>query len=215
MDSPLLQLNAEALSEMSNSWRARLINSLPGYKSGMLVGTYESGSANLAIISSHFHLGSNPALLGMILRPDTGKGERHTLHNVLKTECWTLNGFRLDSAAQAHQTSAPYPKNVSEFSACGFDAEWRMGTDAPYVKSSPLQVGCRLREHQALNINGTHLLIGEVTALYCAADAQRDDGSLDLGKLELATVSGLDTYSEPGKSRRFDLARVDTPLREQ
>jgi flavin reductase (DIM6/NTAB) family NADH-FMN oxidoreductase RutF len=151
----------------------------------------------------------------MILRPDTGKGERHTLHNVLKTECWTLNGFRLDSAAQAHQTSAPYAKNVSEFSACGFDAEWRMGTDAPYVKSSPLQVGCRLREHQALNINGTHLLIGEVTALYCAADAQRDDGSLDLAKLDLATVSGLDTYSEPGKSRRFDLARVDTPLREQ
>ena len=112
---------------------------------------------------------------------------------------------------QAHQTSAPYAKNVSEFSACGFDAEWRIGTDAPYVKSSPLQVGCRLREHQALNINGTHLLIGEVTALYCAADAQRDDGSLDLAKLDLATVSGLDTYSEPGKSRRFDLARVDTP----
>ena len=90
-----------------------------------------------------------------------------------------------------------------------------LGTDAPYVKSSPLQVGCRLREHQALNINGTHLLIGEVTALYCAADAQRADGSLDLAKLDLATVSGLDTYSEPGKARRFDLARVDTPLREQ
>ena len=215
MDSPLLQLDAEALSDMSNSWRARLINSLPGYKSGMLVGTYEGGSANLAIISSHFHLGSNPALLGMILRPDTGKGERHTLHNVLKTECWTLNGFRLESAAQAHPTSAPYPKNVSEFSACGFDVEWREGIDAPYVKSSPLQVGCRLREHQALSLNGTHLLIGEVTALYCSADAQRADGSLDLAKLELATVSGLDTYSAPGEALRFDSARVDIPVRQR
>ena len=76
-------------------------------------------------------------------------------------------------------------------------------------------MGCRLREHQALSLNGTHLLIGEVTALYCAAEAQRIDGSLDLAKLELATVSGLDTYSAPGKMRRFDLARVDTPLREQ
>lgn len=215
MDSHLLQFNAETLSEMPSSRRARLINSLPGYKSAMLVGTYESEAANLAIISSHFHLGSNPALLGMIVRPDTGKGERHTLHNVLKTECWTLNGFRLDSAAQAHQTSAPYAKNVSEFSACGFDAEWRIGSDAPYVKSSPLQVGCRLREHQALSLNGTHLLIGEVTALYCVASAQRVDGSLDLAELELATVSGLDTYSAPGKALRFDLARVDTPLQEQ
>ena len=215
MDSPLLQVNAETLSEMPRSQRARLINSLPGYKSGMLVGTYESGAANLAIVSSHFHLGSNPPLLGMILRPDTGKGERHTLHNMLKTECWTLNGFRLDSAARAHQTSAPYAKNVSEFSACGFEPEWRAGTDAPYVKASPLQVGCRLREHHELSLNGTHLLIGEVTALYCAAEAQRADGSLDLGKLALATVSGLDTYSAPGKARRFDLALVDTPLREQ
>lgn len=215
MDSHLLQVDAETLSAMPRSRRARLINSLPGYKSGMLVGTYESGAANLAIVSSHFHLGSNPALLGMIVRPDTGKGERHTLHNVLKTQCWTLNGFRLESAAQAHQTSAPYPKNRSEFSACGFDLEWKAGVDAPYVKSSPLQVGCRLREHQTLSINGTHLLIGEVTALYCSTDAQRLDGSLDLGKLELATISGLDTYSAPGEALRFGPAHVDTPLQPQ
>ena len=73
-------------------------------------------------------------------------------------------------------------------------------------------MGCRLREHHELSLNGTHLLIGEVTALYCAADAQRADGSLDLAKLELATVSGLDTYSEPGRALRFGAAQIDTPL---
>ena len=77
----------------------------------MLVGTCdEKGQTNLAIVSSHFHLGSNPPLLAMILRPSTGNSERHTLHNLLETQYWTLNGFSLDDAAQAHQTSAPYPK---------------------------------------------------------------------------------------------------------
>jgi len=38
------------------------------------------------------------------------------------------------------------------------------------------------------------------------------NSSLDLAKLELATVSGLDTYSEPGRALRFGAAQIDTPL---
>ena len=98
-----------------------LINSLPGYKPAMLVGTSDEASIdNLAIVSSHFHLGSSPALLGMILRPSSERSERHTLQNALASECWTLNSFSIDQAAMAHQTSAPYPKTASEFETCHF-----------------------------------------------------------------------------------------------
>ena len=107
----MAHLTAPDIAAMAPEARALLINSLPGYKSAMLVGTCDAmGQTNLAIVSSHFHLGSNPPLLAMILRPSTGNSERHTLHNLLETQCWTLNGFSLDDAAQAHQTSAPYPK---------------------------------------------------------------------------------------------------------
>ena len=62
--------NNDSLSQMESTRRAMLINSLPGYKPAMLVGTSDKASIdNLAIVSSHFHLGSSPALLGMILRP--------------------------------------------------------------------------------------------------------------------------------------------------
>ena len=74
-----ISLTGEDLAELSSERRALLINSLPGYKPAMLVGTASAeGDTNLAIISSHFHLGSRPPLLAMILRPDTGNSERHT-----------------------------------------------------------------------------------------------------------------------------------------
>ena len=195
--------------------RALLINSLPGYKSAMLVGTCDSkGLTNLAIVSSHFHLGSSPPLLAMILRPSTGDSERHTLHNLLETRCWTLNGFSLEHAAQAHQTSAPYPKDRSEFDACGFEAEWLDEFSAPFMKGSPLQIGCLLREHHPLGINGTHMIIGEVQHLRYPESARRSDGGLSLSDMGLVTVAGLDTYTQPGSGVRFAPADTTSPPRQ-
>jgi hypothetical protein len=74
----------------------------------MLVGTCNSERlTNLAIITSHLHLGSNPPLLALILRPSSGRSERHTLANILENGSWTLNSFTLAESAMAHQTSAP------------------------------------------------------------------------------------------------------------
>ena len=197
---------------MDNEARARLINCLPGYKSAMLVGTCDADKlTNLAIISSHFHLGSRPPLLAMILRPDSGRSERHTLSNILEMESWTLNAFTLREAAQAHQTSAPYPKTLSEFDACGFNEDWKPSCPAPFVASSPLQVACALREHRQLDINETHMVIGEVTTLHFPADALRQDGALLLHRMGVVAISGLDTYTQPDAGVAFRAASMDTP----
>ena len=150
----------------------------------------------------------------MILRPSSGNSERHTLHNLLETRCWTLNGFSLDDAARAHQTSAPYPKSQSEFYACDFEAEWLDEFGAPFIKGSPLQVGCRLREHHPLEINGTHMIIGEVQRLHYLETAQRDDGGLSLSDMCLVTVAGLDTYTQPDAGVRFAPADTTSPPRQ-
>ena len=211
----LAHLTAPDIAAMASQARALLINSLPGYKSAMLVGTSDAkGQTNLAIVSSHFHLGSSPPLLAMILRPSAGRSERHTLHNLLETRCWTLNGFTLDHAARAHQTSAPYPKDQSEFDACGFEAEWLAEFNAPFIKSSPLQVGCLLREHHPLEINSTHMIIGEVHHLHFPETAQRNDGGLSLDTMGLLAVAGLDTYTQPEAGVRFAPADRTSPPRQ-
>ena len=211
----MAHLTAPDIAAMAPEARALLINSLPGYKSAMLVGTCDAkGLTNLAIVSSHFHLGSSPPLLAMILRPSTGNSERHTLHNLLETQCWTLNGFSLEHAAQAHQTSAPYPKNHSEFDACNFEAEWLDQFGAPFIKGAPLQVGCRLREHHPLEINGTHMVIGEVQHLQYPETAQRGDGGLSLSDMGLVAVAGLDTYTKPDAGVRFAPAETTSSPRQ-
>ena len=211
----MAHLTTTDIAGMVPQARALLINSLPGYKPAMLVGTCDAaGKENLAMVTSHFHLGSSPPLLAMILRPSTGESERHTLHNLLETRCWSLNGFSLDHAAQAHQTSAPYPKDQSEFDACGFDAEWLDEFGAPFIKSSPLQIGCQLREHHPLEINGTHMIIGEVQHLQYAVTAQRDDGSLSLSDMSLVAAVGLDTYTQPQPGLRFAPADTTSPPRQ-
>jgi flavin reductase (DIM6/NTAB) family NADH-FMN oxidoreductase RutF len=207
----VISVTSRELADMPRAERALLINSLPGYKTGMLVGTCDAqGQTNLAIISSQVHLGSNPPLLAMILRPTSGQSERHTLGNILETRCWTLNGFTLDRAAQAHHTSAPYPKTQSEFDACGLEEEWLPAFAAPFVKDAPLQIGCVLREHQPLAINGTHMVIGEVQRLHYPEAARRTDGALALDAMGLVAIAGLDTYTQPDKGLRFAPADTET-----
>ncbi|MDX5428495.1 MAG: flavin oxidoreductase, partial [Bacteroidota bacterium] len=66
------------LEVMEKRYRAALINSITGFKPLNLCGTMdEKGNTNVAIFSSVIHLGSDPALIGMINRPNTVP--RHTL----------------------------------------------------------------------------------------------------------------------------------------
>ena len=59
------------LKEMDRVKRLKLINSISGIKSANLIGTKSlTGVTNLCIISSVTHIGSNPALIGFICRPN-------------------------------------------------------------------------------------------------------------------------------------------------
>ena len=70
----LKYLNTTDLGNMPSRKRTHLINSCTGYKSANLLGTKsKNGKTNLAIFNSVIHIGSNPPMLGLILRPLTVK----------------------------------------------------------------------------------------------------------------------------------------------
>ncbi len=83
-------------------------------------------------MSSLTHLGSDPALLGYVCRPDTGA--RHTYDNIKANGWFTANHIHEGMVQQAHQTSARYPREVSEFAAVGFEEEYVAGIAAPFVR---------------------------------------------------------------------------------
>ena len=139
---------SEDFAGMDKRYRTQLINSISGIKALQLVGTRdEQGRENLAVFNSIFHVGANPPYLGMVVRPDSV--DRHTWQNIQATGSYTMNAVGRDFYRRAHQTSARYPRDVSEFSAVGLAAEYRPGVLAPFVAESVV-------DRKSTRLNSSH-----------------------------------------------------------
>jgi flavin reductase (DIM6/NTAB) family NADH-FMN oxidoreductase RutF len=201
-------------SALSPRFRATLINSVTGYKSLCLVGTTNGAEQplyNLTVFNSIFHLGANPPLVGMVVRPDNGEAERHTLWNIEKTGVYTLNHVLADFHALAHQTSAKYAADVSEFEACGFTPTFKVGFTAPFVGESRIQMGMKLREIMPVPLNGTSIIIGEMVSLSIPNDSLDTDGFVDIAKAGSLASIGLDGYAKARFLSRQGHAKVPEP----
>ena len=112
------------IENLPRIYRLNLINSSTGYKSANLIGTKSNGgNTNLAIFSSVTHLGSDPALISITLRPKTVS--RNTYENMIETKVFTVNHISEKFIADAHHTSAKYPKNFSEFDQTKLEPEYK------------------------------------------------------------------------------------------
>ena len=197
--------NAE-LMQMEQRERAHLINSVGGFKSVCLIGTVdEAGQINLAIFNSIVHIGANPPLISFIMRPDSV--ERHTLANILSVGYYTINHLNEGIYKQAHQTSARYPKEVSEFDATGLTPEFKNDFKAPFVAESQIQLGIEFKERINLTINNTIMIIGEIKEMYFPTDCLLEDGYLDIEKAGTIACTGLDSYHLTQRLERLPYAK--------
>ena len=183
--------------------KIRLVNSLSGYKPANLIGTInKNGIHNVAIFSSVFHLGTNPAMLGFIMRPPVVR--RDTYENILHSGFFTVNHVTADIAEQAHQSSAPYPSEVSEFDELGLTPVIREACPAPFVSESPVQICCELASDTEIPLNGTRMIVGHIRSVYLDEGLMDEYGDLDLAKAGVAVISGLNHYSNANKLYSFD-----------
>jgi flavin reductase (DIM6/NTAB) family NADH-FMN oxidoreductase RutF len=207
-----MHITQQQIKHFESQYRARLINSLSGFKSANLVGTInEKGVSNLSIVSSVFHIGADPALVGMIIRPHSVP--RHTFENILQTKHYTINHVSRDFWQQAHQTSARYAQNISEFSAVGLHEEYLAPCLAPFVQQSKLKYALELREVIHLAINGTELVLGEVTDIVLDQQALRKDGYIDIESIQTVSLTGLDSYHTSQRLGRLTYAKTETPVK--
>lgn len=199
-------LNYSELMEMEQRQRANLINSVGGFKSVCLIGTVdEAGLTNLAIFNSIVHIGANPPLISFIMRPDSV--ERHTLSNILAIGYYTINHLNDSIYKQAHQTSARYPKGISEFDATGLTPVYKNNFKAPFVEESNIQLGIEFKTRMNLSINNTIMIIGEIQEMHFPADCLASDGYLDIEKAGTIACSGLDSYHSTNRIERLPYAK--------
>jgi len=204
-------ISLEQIMAMEKQERVHFINSIGGFKSVCLVGTQNiEKQTNLAIIDSLVHIGSNPPLFGIIFRP--GVVERHTMENILTTHYYTLNHINETIYKQAHQTSARYDREESEFEATDLNAVYKNSFFAPFVEESNVQIALEFKEKIDLTINNTILIIGEVKEVYFPVDCQQNDGYIDIEKANSITCSGLDSYHTTQRLDRLSYAKPNKEL---
>ncbi len=188
-----MNLNREEITAFEQRYRTTFVNSLAGFRQVVLVGTKSNeGVANLAIFNSLMHIGANPPLYGILNRPDSV--QRDTLQNILETKEYTLNFVRATDYEKAHQTSARYEKDVSEFKEVGFEEEFIDGCAAPFVKDAVVKIAMRLEEIIPIPLNGTQLIVGSIVHVELKDGLVGQDGFVSLSDEETLLCQGLDAY---------------------
>jgi flavin reductase (DIM6/NTAB) family NADH-FMN oxidoreductase RutF len=207
-----MYLNKDSIQQLEKFDRINLINSITGISAANLIGTISNDSIeNLAIFSSIVHIGSNPPLMGFILRP-TKNNRRDTYENIIETNKFTINHITSDMVERSHYTSVKFDKNESEFQKCRLTAEYLNNFQAPYVKESYAKVGLELEDIQLIKSNGCRLIIGRVERLYVPDSAIHKNGNIQLELLNSIGVGGLNTYYSLDKIAEYPYARVNDPF---
>lgn len=204
----MISLNSEALAQLPSRQRATLINNLCGLRSANLIATRGTATTNLAIFNSVIHLGSDPALIGIVFRPLTV--ERHTYDNIKEFKAFTVNAVSESIVAKAHQTSAKYPETVSEFEAVGLTPLYREETHLPFVAESPIQLLCSYSQEHVLE-NGCVLLTAHIETVHIQQSALDTDMFVNHSKANTMAVGGLDAYYHVTLEGRYAYAKADEP----
>ena len=192
----------EDILQMPKVKRLNIINSITGIKPANLISTIdERNRHNLAIFSSVVHLGSNPALIGFILRPQQ-KIRRHTYENILENGYYTINHLPNHKTLEGHYTSAKFDKETSEYDVCHFTPEFQHEFPVPYVKESFLKMGLKHVDSIPIKYNGTVMIVGKILQVYVAKSSLSEEGYINLEEAKSVGISGLNTY--------YDLKKIDS-----
>lgn len=185
--------NTKDFDEMQKRFRATFFNSLSGFKSLNLVGTKGvNGVSNVAPFNSIIHIGANPPYIGMIARPETD--EHQTLKNIRETKFYTLNHVNASIVKQAHQCSAKFDSQTSEFTATNLNEFYSDSHSAPYVLESNIKIGLQLESIIPIPLNNTSLVIGRVVEVIMKDNYVEADGYVKLDDADTITCAGLDSY---------------------
>lgn len=203
-----MQLRKNEIETLDRKYRLNLINSITGIKPANLIGTRsKDGRNNLGIFSSIVHLGSDPAQIGFVMRPQTHE-LKDTYSNIKETAVYTINHVSESFIKKAHYTSAKLDKNTSEFETMNLEPQFISDFFAPFVERSKTKIGMKFLKDMVLP-NGCILIIGEIELIDIPDKVVNKKGQIDLCGYDAVGISGLNTYYSLHQIETFPYVRVD------
>jgi len=204
------------IKDLNRVTRLKLMNSITGIKSANLIGSVsKSGNTNLAIFSSVVHLGSDPALIALVMRPSNDV-KRDTLNNILETKKFTINHVHNAFIENAHYTSLNFKQDQSEFDYCNLESFYIDNYLPPFVKKSKVKIGLKLIEVIPIKSNNCKFIIGEVEHILIDDSINLiTEGEVNLEKSSSVGVGGLNSYYTMNKAIQLPFPRLSiTPASE-
>jgi flavin reductase (DIM6/NTAB) family NADH-FMN oxidoreductase RutF len=203
-----MNISLAEIEKMPSVNRLKLINGLSGIRQASLIGTKSTeGITNLAIFNSITHIGSSPAYLGFILRPQENKSGG-TYENILATGNYTINHVHQSFIEKAHYTSTKFDEAVSEFERCKLTEAYLPEFNAPFVAESLVKIGLSHQESIPIKVNDTILVIGKIEHIWLGDNALDANGYLDLETLNSIGIVGLNSYYSLKKEVDYPYARA-------
>lgn len=189
-------------------YRRAFVNTLSGIKAAFLLATQDqNGRNNLALFTSVVHLGAAPPLLGVVLRP--AQSRQDTRRIIQPGTPFSLNAVSLNQMEAAHQCSAHYPADQSEFDACRLTPWFSATHRAPFVKESPLKIGLTAVDLMDVKANGTRFVVASVTEVHLEEKLLGPDGQIRPHDAQLCGVVGLNAWHSHQPEKNIPFARID------
>ena len=98
-------------------------------------------------------------------------------------------------------------KKFQKFDRTDLEVERKETWEAPFVKGSPIQMGCRYQNEYHIKENDTLLIVGRIEHLYISDPLLLEDGWVQLDHGDIVSINGLDGYAKPQLLERFAYAR--------
>ena len=158
------------------------------------VGTCSAnGALNCAPFSSTAGVSSAPPML-IVSIGDKGRGQKKdTLVNIEETGVFTINLVNEDIMEAMHQSSSPFPPDVSEFDEVGLTVLVSEKISAPGIAESPVTMEMKLRQLIRLDDARVTLVLGEVV-LFHVRDEVLKDGVVCAETMKPVGRLGKDAY---------------------
>lgn len=198
------------LESFNRVHRLNVVNSISGVKQVCLIGTKSAkGENNIGVFNSVFHLGSDPALLGFVMRPSK-EVRRDTYENIKETGCFTINHVHQSILINSHFTSAKFNVDTSEFEKCNLTPKFYETFEAPHVEESFIRIGLRFIDEMKVSYNETTIIVGQIEWMEFPNSIIEKNGRIDFDKSKNVVVSGLNKYYQINHVMDLPYARVDS-----
>lgn len=130
----------------------------------------EKGIFNLAPFSAYGMVSTRPMVVAFSISSNRDGVKKDTLRNIEATKEFVINVVTEDLAEAMNKTSAPYPRDVSEFEKVGLTPAKADIVKAPMVAESPIKLECRVLQILEFGATPTltSLVIAEVLRVHIA-----------------------------------------------